>query len=204
MRIIKLLIRNSLKFYVYIRESIIKAIINRINFYIHEIRYVRFPITQGIIRIYNKGTIELGKNVHITSASIANPLGANENCYLITKSGAKIKIDDNTGISNTIIYAFKYVNIGKNVFIGGGCKIYDSDFHSLILKKRLKMPDDDIISKEINIHDGVFIGAHSIILKGVTIHKNSVIGAGSIVTQDIPPDEIWAGNPAKFIKKLPQ
>ena len=52
------------------------------------------------------------------------------------------------------------------------------------------------------IEDNVFIGAHSTILKGVTIGQNSIIGACSVVTKNIPPNEIWAGNPAKFIKKL--
>ena len=48
----------------------------------------------------------------------------------------------------------------------------------------------------------MFIGANSIILKGVTIGERSIIGAGSVVTKNIPDDEIWAGNPAKFIRKI--
>lgn len=46
------------------------------------------------------------------------------------------------------------------------------------------------------------IGACSIVLKGVTIGKNSVVGAGSVVTKSIPDNEVWAGNPAKFIRKV--
>lgn len=46
------------------------------------------------------------------------------------------------------------------------------------------------------------MGAHTIILKGVHIGKGAVIGAGSVVTKNIPENEIWAGNPAKFIKKV--
>lgn len=36
---------------------------------------------------------------------------------------------------------------------------------------------------------------------GVTIGDGAVIGAGSIVTKDVGPYEIWAGNPARFIRK---
>ena len=52
------------------------------------------------------------------------------------------------------------------------------------------------------IKDGAFIGAHTIVLKGVTIGERSIVGAGSVVTRSIPDYEIWAGNPAKFIKKV--
>lgn len=52
------------------------------------------------------------------------------------------------------------------------------------------------------IKDGAFIGAHTIVLKGVTIGERSIVGAGSVVSRSIPDYEIWAGNPAKFIKKV--
>ena len=65
------------------------------------------------------------------------------------------------------------------------------------------MPDDpDINSAPVIIKDGVFIGADTLILKGVTIGEKSVIGAGSIVTRNVPAGKIWAGNPAKFLRRL--
>lgn len=53
--------------------------------------------------------------------------------------------------------------------------------------------------KKVLIQDNVFIGAGSIILPGVTIGKNSIIGAGSVVTNDVPDNQIYAGNPARKI-----
>ena len=51
----------------------------------------------------------------------------------------------------------------------------------------------------IRILDNCFIGARAIILPGVTIGPNSVVGAGAVVTKDVPPGEVHAGNPARFI-----
>ena len=54
---------------------------------------------------------------------------------------------------------------------------------------------------KVHIKRNAFIGAGTIITKPVTIGKYAVVGAGSIVTKDIPDGEVWAGNPARFIKK---
>lgn len=40
------------------------------------------------------------------------------------------------------------------------------------------------------------------ILKGSIIGARSIIGANSVVSGTVPADEIWAGNPAKFIRKI--
>lgn len=36
-------------------------------------------------------------------------------------------------------------------------------------------------------------------MPGVTIGEGSLIAAGSIVTKSIPPNEVWGGNPARFL-----
>ena len=41
-----------------------------------------------------------------------------------------------------------------------------------------------------------------LILKGVTIGKGAIIGANAVVTKDVPAYEIWAGNPARCVKRL--
>ena len=51
------------------------------------------------------------------------------------------------------------------------------------------------------IDNDVWIGNGAKIKAGVHISTGAVIGMGSVVTKDVGPYEIWAGNPAKCIKK---
>lgn len=148
--------------------------------------------------------IKLGNKVRIHSSETTNVIGGDTRTILKTIGNGKIEIGDNCGISNSTFVSQSMIKVDDNVMIGGSCKFYDTDFHSLDYKLRMSVPDKTIVSKDIHINEGVFIGAHSIILKGVEIGKYSVVGAGSVVASDIPAGEIWAGNPAKFIKKVPK
>lgn len=55
---------------------------------------------------------------------------------------------------------------------------------------------------KIVIKRGAYIGCNTIICKPVTIGENAVVGAGSIVTKNIPANQVWAGNPARYIKDI--
>lgn len=54
----------------------------------------------------------------------------------------------------------------------------------------------------VTIGDNCWIAANCVILPGVTVGDNAIIGAGSIVNKSVPANEIWAGAPARFIKKI--
>ena len=156
----------------------------------------------GRIHIYGRGQIILNKGVRINSCRGANPIGGDTSTVLNTGFNGKIIIGENTGISNVAIVARESVVIGSNVKIGGSTRIYDTDFHALSYDDRINNGDINTGVKPVEIKDGAFIGAFSTILKGVTIGERSIIGAGSVVTKNVPSDEIWGGNPARFIKKI--
>jgi len=156
----------------------------------------------GLISIYNKGECWIGEDFYFNVGKKFTPIGGDIICRLIILNKGILKIGKNVGISNSTIFTSKEIIIGDNVLIGGGCRIWDTDFHTLDPYIRIKEQDNNIISKPVKIENNVFIGGGSIILKGVNIGKNSIIGAGSVVSKDIPANEIWAGNPVKFIKKV--
>ena len=169
---------------------------------LNNVAYDSYPRINGRIFIRNKGRVLFGKGVRINSGLRHNPIGGDSRTIIIVHEGGQLKIGDGVGISNSCIVCRDSVEIAKNVYIGGSSKIYDNDFHSLKLEYRLQQPDPDIRVKAVNISEGAFIGAFSIILKGSNIGSESVIGAGSVVSGYIPPEEIWAGNPAKWISNL--
>lgn len=152
--------------------------------------------------IYLRGKLIIGNNVKINSQYQRNPIGGMTKASFYAAKNAEIQIGDNVGISNSAFFAKKKITIGNNVKIGGDCRIYDTDFHSLNYMERRDNETDIPMEKEVVIGNDVFIGAGTIVLKGVVIGDRSIIGAGSVVTKEIPPDEIWAGNPAKFIRSL--
>lgn len=179
-------------------------IINRVVLWINGVQVDQSVSVSGRIFIRNEGKIRIGVGTRINSASWTNPIGGNDRTYLQIMRGGVLQIGDNSAISNTAITVAESVNIGRNVFIGAGCKIYDTDFHPIEAEFRFGDTVDitRTKTKRIIIEDGAFIGGHSIILKGTHIGENSVIGAGSVVAGNIPANEIWAGNPARFIKKI--
>ena len=59
------------------------------------------------------------------------------------------------------------------------------------------------VEGHIEIGEHAFIGTDTIITGNVHIGRGAIIGAGSVVTKNVPDYEIWAGNPARFIKKRP-
>lgn len=163
--------------------------------------YGKNLVINGEILLSDKLNLELGDNVKINSGSI-NPVGHEISTYFYTVGDARIVIGNNVGISNTTFVARTGIHIEDDVLIGGGCMIFDTDFHPLSYQSRISNDQSKIQSEPVHICKGAFIGARSLIMKGVTVGEYSVIGAGSVVTKSVPDNEVWAGNPAKFIYKI--
>ena len=179
-------------------------LVNSLNFYLEDISIGKKHEINGRIFIKNLGKLMIGDNFKANSGNKYNPIGGDIILRLICLKNAELIIGNNVGISNSTIYCASRIVVEDNVAIGGGCKIWDTDFHSLDPTIRLTPLDNgiNIKNKSVCIKKNAFIGGGVVILKGVTIGENSVIGAYSLVSTDVPANEIWGGNPAKFIKKL--
>ncbi|HWT75768.1 MAG TPA: acyltransferase [Mobilitalea sp.] len=156
----------------------------------------------GRIKVFSRGKITIGNDVTMNSSLKSNPIGGQTRTTMLVKKGGRIRIGNRVGISNASLVAFSSITVEDDVYIGAGCKIYDTDFHSLDYEERVHQGDSNIAVSDVLIKKGAFIGAHSILLKGIIIGEKSIIGAGSVVTRNVPDGEIWAGNPAKLIRKV--
>lgn len=177
---------------------------SKLIFYLNGVQFAKNLSVRGIMKVYvtRRGIVIMGKNITINSGNKYNIIGRQQKTTFWVEG--KLVIGDHVGMSSTTIICNHEIEIGNNVIMGGNTVIYDTDFHSLNPNVRLEKSRDKIDAKwgKVIISDNVFIGAHSTILKGVIIGKNSIIGACSVVAKDIPCNEIWAGNPAKFISKV--
>lgn len=148
--------------------------------------------------IKNKGRIELGNNVWLDSYPDGQLYKMGLFTYL---DSALIKIGNNGWLSGAMIHSRNKIIIGDNCMISYGVIIMDNNSHNPsinpVIRRTGKITDSPVI-----IGNNVWIGMRSIILKGVHIGDNSIIAAGSVVITDVPSNQLFGGNPAKFIKIL--
>lgn len=109
----------------------------------------------------------------------------------------------------TIIYTNigAYCPIADNCIIGGASHPMNWVSTSPVFfsgKNVLRKNFADHIYSDIritSIGNDVWIGNNCLIKSGVQISDGAIVGMGSVLTKNIGPYEIWAGNPAKMIRK---
>ena len=125
------------------------------------------------------------------------PMNGKFRARFVKWGGVKIADIFHSYIGEGVIFDSLYpeeIVIGKHVHITMGCIILSHALDTSVKGIRWK-------KSPVKIGDNCFIGAKTIICNSVQIGNNVIIGAGSVVTKNIPDNEIWAGNPARFIKR---
>lgn len=160
---------------------------------------VRGPIR---LHCHRTGSIRIGRACRMQSGFGGNAVGGNGRMNLWVGPGAELTIGDQVGLSNSTIVCLRSVRIGDHALIGGDSRIYDTDFHSLDHEMRRRPGNPGARTAPVVIGQHAFIGGHSIILKGTAVGEKSVVGAGSVVRGNVPPGQVWTGNPARFTREL--
>lgn len=98
----------------------------------------------------------------------------------------------------------------NSIRIGNGVNIQDgSVLHTLYEKSIIEIGDDVSIGHNVTIHGakichGALIGMGSIVLDHAVVGEGAIIAAGAVVLSNtiVEPGSIYAGVPAKFVKKV--
>lgn len=141
------------------------------------------------IRLTDNAILEIGGNVIIERYAFLQ----------LTKPAPHLVIGNHASIGRGTVLAIKgKTTIGDYTMIGPNCQINDQNHgfakDDLIMNQRAEIAP-------VTIGKDCWLGSGVRVVAGVTIGDGVVIDAGSVVTKNIPPYEIWAGVPARFIKR---
>jgi len=148
--------------------------------------------------------VKLGKNVKL--AKFINLYG----CTIgdDSKIGAFVEIQKNATVGkNCKISSHSFIcdgiTIGNNCFIGHSVVFINDNYPQAVNEKGELETEADWAERfaKTVIEENVSIGSNVTILGNLRIGKGAMVGAGSVVTKTIPAGEVWAGNPAKLLRK---
>jgi putative colanic acid biosynthesis acetyltransferase WcaF len=101
--------------------------------------------------------------------------------------------DDSVVGDYTILYSLGTIRIGRNVTVSQYAHLCAGTHDHTD-------PTFPLLTPPVVIGDHAWIAAEAFVGPGVTVGAWAVAGARATVVKDVPPGEIWAGNPARFIK----
>jgi len=173
------------------------------------VRHTRGVTCEGRITVRGRPLIDLvdgarlilGDGVTLNSRNEGYHLNmANPIKLMADRPGALIQIGADSRIHGCCIHAYDSVRIGRGCLIAANTQIFDGSGHDLALENPANRIHTRGGAKPVVIADYVWVGANVIILPGVTIGEGSVIAAGSVVADDVAPNSLVGGNPARLLR----
>jgi len=126
------------------------------------------------------------------------------------------------GLRVALLRACGY-RVGTDVYVGPGFLVADElpdNGHDVTIGNRVSIGPSVILVTSsspnqsrlrsvtghtkgpVVIEDDAWIGAGSILLPNIRVGAMSIVAAGAVVTEDIPPHSIFAGVPARVVKRI--
>lgn len=139
--------------------------------------------------------IRIGANAHIIAAA-DRPVALTT--WQTPPAQGHIDIADHCLICPGVrIDSAQRVSIGAGTMLAAGSYITDADWHDLHDRTAIVGTHAPVV-----LQDNVWIGDGACVLKGVTVGSNSIVAARAVVANDVPPNTIVAGNPARPVRSL--
>ncbi len=153
----------------------------------------------GLVRLLNRRLVatknskihpkaRMGNGAQIVDSCIDRYTYVYESTVIRTEMGAFCSVAAGTIVGGA---SHPTQHISTSPLFTNGRNVFNKNFSN----------NKAVFYKTTKIGNDVWIGSRCLLKGGVAIGDGAIIGMGSIVTKDIPPYEIWAGNPAKFIRK---
>ncbi|MCE9667019.1 acyltransferase [Myxococcus stipitatus] len=129
----------------------------------------------GPMLVHNDGFMSLGDRLTFVGGMVPSSL--------VCHPGARLTIGDDTQFNYGVsLEAWESVSVGARCMFASFVRLGDKDGPR---------------TAPIVIEDDVWVAHGAILMPGVRVGARSVVAAGSIVTQDVPPDTLAMGNPAR-------
>lgn len=152
---------------------------------------------EPIIRQSGIVNVRFGSNVTIINPVNLYGCSLGDNVFVgpFVEIQRNVSIGDRTKVQSHS-FICELVEIGADCFVGHGVKFINDIFSG-----GGPAGGDTTLWKRTKIGKRVSIGSNATLLP-VNVCDHVVIGAGSVVTKDIRESGVYAGNPARLIRKL--
>jgi sugar O-acyltransferase (sialic acid O-acetyltransferase NeuD family) len=60
------------------------------------------------------------------------------------------------------------------------------------------------LSGGVSVGEAAYLGSGALVREGLSIGTEALVGMGAVVLDDVPPGEVWAGNPARRLRARTQ
>lgn len=108
----------------------------------------------------------------------------------------------------------EYVSVGSGAVVTAGCilttqvRVGNHVFlnldttvgHDVVIENFVNVAPGCHISGTVTLREGTDLGTGAVVLQGITVGQWSTVGAGAVVIEDVPPNAVVAGVPAKVIR----
>jgi acetyltransferase-like isoleucine patch superfamily enzyme len=138
----------------------------------------------------------IGNQVHIgNKANIreSNQIGDRVSIGALSVVEHHVLIEDEVRIHSQV-FVPEYSVLKKGAWLGPNVVLTNAKYP--------KSPGAKAGLRGVVIEEGAKIGANATILPGVVIGRNALVGAGAVVTQNVPPNTVVVGNPARIINQI--
>lgn len=90
------------------------------------------------------------------------------------------------------------VGIGRHCIVNTGASVD----HECCVDDYVHLSPHVTLCGNVQVGEGTWVGAGTVVIQGVRIGRWSVIGAGSVVTRDIPDGVVAYGNPCRVVRRI--